>query len=116
MHDAFVDAIFQLETLLAVLIGGIYLVLATVGQGLLHISTNGKDKVGVFAGVIVLLVAILTIHNRIKIYEFIPDVEKAYGTPRDRLWVYLYNIGGFVYLVVMIVVAHLIRLHFAVVH
>jgi len=36
------------------------------------------------------------LNRKLKPYEFVPDIEKAYDTARDRIIVWIYYAGGFV--------------------
>jgi hypothetical protein len=49
------------------------------------------------------------IDGTLKKYEFIPKIESAYDTVRDRKLVYVYYAGGFIVIVAMLLAAWFIN-------
>ncbi|HEY2678342.1 MAG TPA: hypothetical protein VGI65_15320 [Steroidobacteraceae bacterium] len=113
VHASFVDASIQLESLLALLVAALYWLVVEIGQGLLrpsldpHRGSGHSVKLGI--GLLLVWVVVSICHNKLKPYEFIPEVEKPYSTPRDRRIVHIYNIGGFAFLVFMFAAASYMR-------
>ena len=49
------------------------------------------------------------VDRKLKPYEFVPDVDKAYDTPRDRIIVWIYYASGFISLVMGVVLSGFLK-------
>jgi hypothetical protein len=108
-HSAFVDALVQIEGPLVLAITAPLALLnlalsRTVFPALARVS-HGSISNGVLIVCAMGLAVMWAIDRKLKKYEFIPSVESAYDTARDRKLVYVYYAGGFIVIVVMLFAA-----------
>lgn len=70
---------------------------------------NTKYTRGTIIMVAVAAIVLWFVDRKLKPYEFVPGVDKAYDTPRDRIMVWIYYASGFVMLAVGVVLSDYLK-------
>jgi hypothetical protein len=117
-HNAFIDALVQVEIPLALAVmvplALLNLVLSrTVVPALAH-TAYGSISNGVLIVCAISIAVVWAVDRKLRMYEFIPGIETCYNSARDRKLVYVYYAGGFVVIAVMLIAAYLINSIFPV--
>jgi hypothetical protein len=110
---AFVDATFQVEALIAVIVacmfGIINLLLSRTIVPSLARGAHGRNN-GVVLLTVLGLIVMVSVDRTLKRYEPDPGVQVAYDTPRDRRLVYCYYAIGFAVIGLTLMGAYYINL------
>jgi hypothetical protein len=98
-HAAFVDATIQLDTLMAVALASLFMLVEIVASRTILPSLslsvgNTKYSRGMLIVVLAVMFTVRMLNKKLKPYEFVPGVEKAYDTAQDRIIVWIYYAGG----------------------
>jgi hypothetical protein len=117
-HNAFIDALVQVEVPLALAVmvplALLNLVLSrTVMPALAHVA-YGSIGNGVLIVCAISLAVVWAVDRKLKKYEFIPGIETGYNTARERRLVYVYYASGFIVIVAMLFAAYVINKVFPV--
>jgi hypothetical protein len=112
-HNAFVDALVQVEVPLALAVmvplALLNLVLSrTVVPALAH-AAYGNIGNGVLIVCAISIAVMWAVDRKLKIYEFIPGIETAYNSARDRRLVYVYYASGFIVIAAMLFAAYVVN-------
>lgn len=91
-HAAFLDATIQLEVLSALTLTLIFSIAKIILGGLFFPSFGRLNSTFISLALVIPIIWILD--QRLKPYEFIPNVEKAYDTARDRIIANTYYVSG----------------------
>lgn len=99
-HAAFVDATIQLDALMALIFGSLFMLVEIAASrtflpSLSVLVGNTKYSRGILIVMAVVLIIVWLVNRKLMPYEFVPDVEKAYDTARDRTIAWIYYAGGF---------------------
>ncbi len=112
-HNAFADALVQLEVPLAVAVvvplALLNLLLGrTIIPALAH-AAHGSIGNGAMIAVGVSMGVIWAVDRKLKSYEFVPGVESSYDTAQDRKLVYTFFVSAYFFLMLMLFAAHVIN-------
>jgi uncharacterized membrane protein len=110
-HAAFVDATIQVEALVTLALAIFFMLIETLVSRTLFPSLslpvgNTKYSRGLIVVVVIVLAMLWVVDRKLKPYEFVSGIEKAYDTTRDRVIANLCYASGFVLLVLGIVAAN----------
>jgi hypothetical protein len=110
-HVAFIDATIQVEALVTLALAIFLMLIETLVSRIFLPSLSlpvGNTKYGRGMTVAVVIVATMLwiVDRKLKPYEFVSGIEKAYDTARDRVIANLCYASGFVLLILGIVAAN----------
>jgi hypothetical protein len=117
-HNAFVDALVQVEIPLLLTVVGplalMNLVLSrTIAPALAH-ARFGNVRNGVIIVAVVSLAILWIVDSKLRPYEFIPGAETGYDSAKDRKLVWGYFAGGFLVVAAMLTAAYFLNRLFPV--
>jgi hypothetical protein len=115
-HNAFIDALVQVEVPLALAVMAplelLNLVLSRTNVPALARLAYGSISNGVIIVCALSLAIVWAVDRKLRLYEFIPGVETGYDSARDRTLVYVYFASGFIVLAAMLFAAYLVNRSF----
>jgi hypothetical protein len=113
-HDAFVDATIQVEAIVTVVLVTVLMMFEivasrTVLPSLSFVVGHTRYTRGTIVVLAIILIGVWTVDRKLKRYEFLPNADKAYDSPRDRIIAWIYYAAGFAIIILGLVISIYIK-------